>query len=41
VMHERLKGSRGSRSQAALVSLLQIMQCFARCTLKIYLKILK
>jgi hypothetical protein len=40
-MHKRLKGSRGRRSQAALVNLLQIMQCLARCTLKFYLKNIK
>jgi hypothetical protein len=34
VMHKLPKGSRGSRSQAALVNLLQIMECLARCTLK-------
>jgi hypothetical protein len=27
VMNKRIKGSCGSRSQAALVNLLQIMQC--------------
>jgi hypothetical protein len=41
MMHKRLKGSHGSRSQAALVNLLQIMQCLARCTLKFYLENIK
>jgi hypothetical protein len=41
VMYKWLKGSHGSRSQVALVNLLQIMQCLARCTLKFYLQIIK
>jgi hypothetical protein len=41
VMHKPLKKSLRSRSQAALVNLLQIMQCLVRCTLKFYLKIIK
>ncbi len=41
VMHKQLTGSRGSRSQAALVNILQIMQCLARCTLNFYLQNIK